>query len=210
MKDKLTRGIAIAGLALATTTMTPQPANAFIFGLFDRAINLLSRTTPTEAKQTEPQINVVLPVKEAQMMYDFEIGMTEDFLTGQPRQEVIVPGTGVKAEIGSEVYAIASGTITKSTYNGQPVTLPYRYTLNFDNGKTFHYMGVDLSIGEGSRVTKGQVIGTVAEPDMYFEYRVDGEPKNNKELGITYPKSNDFFDSNTPMPEPGCDENGCG
>lgn len=200
---------AIALTATTLITATPQPANAFILGWFNQARSAMRNLT--ESKPQESRSRAVLPIEEAQMMYDFEVGTTSDYLTGQPRQAVIVPGTGIKAGVGSEVYAIADGTITKAAHDGQPVTLPYRYILNFD-GNTFLYMGVDLSVPEGSRVTKGQIIGTVAEADMFLEYRVDGQPKNIKELDIIYPKSNDFFgvdDVNTEA-EVGCDDNGCG
>lgn len=90
------------------------------------------------------------------------------------------PGIDIVAPEGAPVRAVHPGTVVYAA----PFT-GYGHVVILDHGDrayTLYGYLADLSVASGTRVSRGQVLGTVgrppagASPRLYFEIRVDGQP----------------------------------
>lgn len=95
------------------------------------------------------------------------------------------PGLYIGGEVGTTVTASASGTVDKITINEE---LGNVVTIDMGNGYKATYGQLDnIAVSEGEVVLAGSVIGTVANPTIYyttegsgvyFELTKDGSPAN--------------------------------
>jgi murein DD-endopeptidase MepM/ murein hydrolase activator NlpD len=94
------------------------------------------------------------------------------------------PGIDIGAPQGSSIVAAGDGTVIYAGYRGG-----YGNTIMIDHGNGVvtlyaHQAHGGLRVGNGSRVNKGQRIGTVGStgnstgPHLHFEVRVNGSPRN--------------------------------
>lgn len=91
----------------------------------------------------------------------------------------------IDGEVGTEVLAGEIGIVESITEEAQTGTT---VTIDMGNGYTAIYGQLaDVKVTEGSIVERGQIIGTLAEPtiyysvegcNLYFQLLVDGEPVN--------------------------------
>lgn len=95
------------------------------------------------------------------------------------------PGLYIGGEVGTSVTASASGTVDKITINEE---LGNVVTIDMGNGYKATYGQLDnIAVSEGEVVLAGSVIGTVANPTIYyttegsgvyFELTKEGSPAN--------------------------------
>jgi septal ring factor EnvC (AmiA/AmiB activator) len=94
------------------------------------------------------------------------------------------PGIEIEAPEGSEVHAVHDGTVA---YAGSFEGLGNLVIL--DHGaQTFSLYGylLDMTVGRGAHVDRGQAIGRVGSPPtgserLYFELRVEGHPVDSRQ-----------------------------
>lgn len=82
------------------------------------------------------------------------------------------PGIYISGNVGSDVVASASGTVESITSNEE---LGNIVTVNLGNGYKASYGQLDdIKVSEGEVVLSGSVIGTVAEPTIYYTMEGSG------------------------------------
>jgi murein DD-endopeptidase MepM/ murein hydrolase activator NlpD len=93
-------------------------------------------------------------------------------------------GQDFTAPVGTEIYATASGTVSKINYN------PHKKNgksilIDHGNGYTTFYGHLrEFKVAKGTTVDKGQVIGLVGNtgrstaPHLHYEVRYNNEPVN--------------------------------
>ncbi|MBN2346654.1 MAG: TonB family protein [Candidatus Aminicenantes bacterium] len=98
------------------------------------------------------------------------------------KKEEFHAGIDIAAKKGAPVLSTAAGTVTASDFNG---TRGHRIVIDHGNGYSSAYHHLDAREAKvGDRVEQGQRIGTVGSsgvssgPHLYFEIRVNGEPRN--------------------------------
>lgn len=92
-------------------------------------------------------------------------------------------GVDFKAPVGTEVKAVFDGeVISISTTNLRGTTVTIKHSDGFES--SYSLLGPDVKVKVGSKVKKGDVLGTVAEtgifesadgPHLHFEFKKDGE-----------------------------------
>lgn len=82
------------------------------------------------------------------------------------------PGIYISGNIGTDVVASASGTVESITSNEE---LGNIVTINMGNGYMASYGQLgDIRVSEGEVVLAGSVIGTIAEPTIYYTMEGSG------------------------------------
>ena len=92
-------------------------------------------------------------------------------------------GVDFKAPVGTEVRAVFDGEVVSiSTTNLRGTTVTIKHSNGFES--SYSLLGPDVKVKVGSKVKKGDVLGTVAEtgifesadgPHLHFEFKKDGE-----------------------------------
>ncbi len=147
-------------------------------GKVDKATAGLLGSAPAPAPETRPTVDVKIDVFPVQGKCWF--GDTWQAPRGGGR---LHEGVDIIAAKGNLLYAVVSGTISK-TYQDFPGALAGNgLRLQQDNGTYFTYLHMDTfaeGIAVGTVVTAGQVIGTVgntgnsATPHLHFEVHPGG------------------------------------
>ncbi len=82
------------------------------------------------------------------------------------------PGIYIAGNIGTDVIASASGTVESITSNEELGSI---VTINMGNGYKASYGQLEnIKVSEGEVVIAGSVIGTVAEPTIYYTMEGSG------------------------------------
>lgn len=135
-------------------------------------------TTPSPISRV-PAIAVPsgMPLGDARLTSQF--GMRTHPVLGGRRQH---HGIDLSAPTGTPIYATADGTVSMAKYFGS-----YGNYIQIEHGgemQTRYAHLSQISVPDGSRVTKGQLIGYVGStgrstgPHLHYEVRIAGAPVN--------------------------------
>lgn len=104
---------------------------------------------------------------------------------GQNREGYTHQGIDIRAELGTPIFAVADGIITKAAPDSKGIDAGggHMIFLDLGNGVEVRYMHLSAyGVQEGEYVKAGQVIGFTGNsgdsttPHLHFEYRIKDEP----------------------------------
>lgn len=138
---------------------------------------------PVEEQPTDTTDEFILPVKQATVTSTHATFRYDVSLQHYSEHT----GMDFEGEVGDEVYAVRNGTV-KEVVTGDKLFANY-VVLEHDNGVTTTYMYIDIADGlkVGDTVSRGDVIGTIAEASgaefnqgahLHFELCVDNVQKD--------------------------------
>lgn len=130
---------------------------------------------------TETLTEIGLPIANTEVLKAYTD--TELVFNATMKHWATHQGVDFKAPVGSEVKAVFDGEVVSiSTTNLKGTTVTIKHSSGFES--SYSLLGSDVKVKVGSKVKKGDVLGTVAEtgvfesaddPHLHFEFRKDGE-----------------------------------
>ena len=145
-------------------------------------IPVLSPTAVDTGYSFGPNDTIKLPV-EGEIILDYNMDNTIYFPTLNVYK--CNPGLYIAGNVGDNVYAAATGTIASISYDEE---LGCTVAIDLGDGYVASYGQLgDLRVNEGEVVLGGAIIGTIAEPTIYyttegsgvyFKLTHNGEPEN--------------------------------
>lgn len=144
------------------------------------------KPNPDENNNSDPTFSetlkeIGLPIENAEVLKAYTD--TELVFNATMKHWSTHQGVDFKAPVGTEVRAVFDGEVVSiSTTNLRGTTVTVKHSDGFES--SYSLLGSDVKVKVGSKVKKGDVLGTVAEtgvfesadaPHLHFEFKKDGE-----------------------------------
>ncbi len=137
--------------------------------------------------KTQEAIIGVFPFKRIENFFVSPLQQPTQIMApfGEVRQGYIHQGIDLRAEIGTPLFAIADGIVTKAAPDSKGINVGGGHMIFIDHGEGIEsrYMHLsDYAVKTGDRVKAGQVIGfsgmsgDSTGPLLHYEYRMDNLP----------------------------------